>query len=162
MVAFFALEAELRQNANCKVQFIYMQAMQGCWEKSFALCCLSNGFKSCPVHPSNESLNSGIIRLPYRSFLPAHCDPACRGLSYYCAQSFSPQGLSFKIGCKKHLRNTRILYPASRQDESPNSCEERVQKCTACSDIISPALLHGDILVILLDLSSVHKNKTKM
>lgn len=112
--------------------------------------CRAAGKKPVPVLPfkrlqklpsvsqSNESPNGGMLWLSYKSFLPAYCDSACRGLSYYCIQSYSAQGLSFKTGWRIHLGNTSIWYPTSRQGKSHNACEEKVQRLILHSLFLQP------------------------
>lgn len=145
---FFALEIKFRDQLQT-VSTVYLHASNATLGEILCPCCLSNGFKSCPVYQSNESLNCGIIWLSYKSFLSAHCDPACRGLSYYCVQSYSAQGLSFKTGRRIHLRNASIRYPASRQSESCNACEEKVQKLRSLSFCCENRLQRGKVNLLL-------------
>lgn len=76
---------------------IYLHSRHaGHFGEIFCSCCLSN----CRL-VYNETLNSGTLCLSHKSLLPAHCDPAHRGSSYYCIQSHLAFDFSFKNVFKK-------------------------------------------------------------
>lgn len=107
------------------------------------------------VSQCNESPNSGIMWLSYKSFLPAYCDPACRGLSYYWVQSYSAQGLSFKTGWRIHLGKNSIWYPTFTQGESLWGGSTKIRIAATAqlvvaakwqNDFIIPAFLYWNML----------------
>lgn len=84
---------------------IYLHSRRaGHFGEIFCSCCLSD----CRL-VYNETLNSGTLCLSHKSLLPAHCDPAHRGSSYYCIQSHLAFDFSFKNVFNKCLFGIQLV-----------------------------------------------------